>query len=278
MATASRFRLRFWFVVATACAITLCPAARSQESDGDKGITPTKVAQAINQVRASGAGEDILQSALGIGGALLRVGRFSEAADLFSALAEKKPHDAAILYGQALATFNSGRVTEAEGIARRAIDEAHGNEPGTDANRAQRAADALVLLAVILAVRGDDAAALKAVQQAVRIAPNHFDAQLALGRALFGMGDNDGAIRAFRAARSLQSSNAQALFFLATALERSGDIKGALSTYRELIASNPDMFEGHLGLGVLLLKRGEAEADEGLKELERALQINPNLY
>ena len=278
ISAASKFTLLPVLLLVTACAVTLCPASLAQKDGANNAISPAEVSQTINQVRVA-ANENVVERALAIGGGLLRTGRFAEAADLFTALAERKPRDPAILYGQALATFNTGRVAEAERLARQAVNEALSDEnQAKGTNRAQGSADALVLLAVILAVRGDDAAALKAVQQAVQLAPQHFDAQLALGRALFGIGDDGGAIRAFRAARALQPANAQALFFLATALERSGEIKAALATYRELIAIKPDMFEGHLGLGALLLKRGGTEAEEGLKELKRALEINSNLY
>ena len=269
-----KFRWSASFAFAAVCAATFCSPATAQSGSA---ISPTEVAQAIARVRVS-TSDDVIADALVIGGDLLRSGRFGEAVPLFSALAEKRPNDAGILYGKTLATFNTGRVAEAELLARRTVDIALGSPGANEAGRVQRSADALVLLAVILAVEGDDAAALKAVQHAVRLAPGHFDAQLALGRALFGMGDNAGAIRAFQAARVLHPTNGQALFFLATALERSGDIKGALSAYRELIAIKPDSYNGHLGLGVLLLKRGGSEGEEGLKELERALQINPNLY
>jgi Flp pilus assembly protein TadD len=270
---ALKFKWRVAFAFAAVCVTT--PSLATAQNN--RAISTDDVVQTIEHVRAS-ASDEVIAYALVIGGELLKTNRFSEGLQLFIALAEKRPNDGRVLYGLALATFNTGRVPQAEPLARRAVDVALNEAGPTETDRAQRSADALVLLAVILAVRGDDAAALKAVQQAVRLAPAHFDAQLALGRALFGMGDNTGAIRAFQAAKVLQPTNAQVLFFLATALERSGDIKAALATYRELIAVNQDRSEGHLGLGVLLLKRGGAEADEGLKELERALQINPNLY
>lgn len=262
------------FVFVAVYATALCSLAIAQD---ERAISPAEVAQVIERVRASTT-DDAIAEAVFTGRVLLRRGRFAEASQLFSVLSDKKPKDAGILYGLALATFNTGRVTEAELIIRRAIDLALNESGAAEADGAQRSADALVLFGVILAVRGDDAAALKAVQQALSLAPNHFDARLALGRALFGMGDHSGAIQAFQAARVLQPTNGQVLFFLATAQERHGDIKAALSTYRELIAIRTDSYDGHLGLGVLLLKRGGPEAEEGLKEVERALQINPNLY
>jgi Flp pilus assembly protein TadD len=262
---------------AATCAIVFQPATRAQ--DRAETVPPAQVTQIIQRVRSSTDDENTLAPALALGGALLREGRFAEASELFGALADKQPRNPVVLYGAALATFNIGRAMQAEPLARRAVDAALADLHATTAVGGagnERAADALVLLAVVLAVRGDDAGALKSVEKAVRLAPNNFDAQLALGRALFGTGDIAGAVRAFRAAVALRPADAPALFYLATALENSGDADGALSVYRKLIAHKPDVANGHLGLGVLLLKRGGLE--EGLWELLRALEINPNLY
>ncbi|HYH86703.1 MAG TPA: tetratricopeptide repeat protein [Pyrinomonadaceae bacterium] len=243
-----------------------------------------RVAQVVEQVRGASLTDDAVTSALSLGYRLNGEGRYAEAAELFGALVARRPGDGAALYGAALAAFNLGRTAEAEALARRAVDALL--PAGTDARasglfaRAEdmRAADALVLLAVALAVRGDNAGALKTVERAARLAPEHFDAQLALGRALYGAGDDAGAARAFRSAVALRPSDARARFFLATALERAGDADGALAAYRELASGQPRVAEGHLGLGVLLTKRGGADAEEGLKELERALALKPDLY
>jgi Flp pilus assembly protein TadD len=266
------------------CVTTLCAALISSsgialaQSD-PSGLTATEVRQSIALVRDSGGSDEILSRALSIGQSLLRAGRFAEAVELFSVLAEKRPGDFAAVYGQALATFNVGRAAEAEPLARKAVQIATAARSSDGApEKTAQAADSLVLLAVILAVRKDDQAALKCLQQALQIAPSHFDAQLAMGRLLFGMGDDNGAIKFFRAASSLQPANSQAMFFLATALEHRGDMDGALSTYRKLAELRPDLYEGHLGLGVLVLKQGDGKIDEGLRELTRALEINPNLY
>jgi tetratricopeptide (TPR) repeat protein len=271
---ASSFHGRLVFSVLIAC-LTAHHSAAAQDSRAGVDPTEAEVAQLVDRLRSPSGDDELSERAIAVGKLLLRKGRYREAAQLFGVLAEKQPDNAIVSYSFALATFNSGKPTEAEPLAQRAFSLANGI---TGPERPQRAADALVLLAVIHAVRNDDAAALKALQQAVALAPNHFDAQLALGRLLFGMGDDTGAIKAFRAATSLQPANPQAQFFLATGLERSGDIENAVATYRKLIANNPEMFEGHLGLGALLLKRGGPGSEEGLKELTRALEINPNLY
>jgi protein O-GlcNAc transferase len=133
-------------------------------------------------------------------------------------------------------------------------------------------------MAVVLAVRNKEAEALNSAQRAVRLAPNNFDAQFVFGRALFGSGDYAGAARTFRLAVALKPTDADAQFFLATALERSGDDESALVAYRQLVKESPQRMEGHLGVGVLLVKKGGASLDEGMKELRTALGINPKSY
>ena len=107
--------------------------------------------------------------------------------------------------------------------------------------------------------------------------PEHFDAQLTLGRALFGVGEPAAAVTAFRAALKAKPDDARALFFLATALESAGDSAAALKTYQDLVARNPQAAQGYLGLGVLLLKR-DGKTDKGIQELRIAVGIDPNLY
>lgn len=242
----------------------------------EPGASDPRVSQAIERARGTSLDEGAYAQLIAFGFALVAEGRHAEASELFAALASKRPGDFAALYGQALATFNAGRAAEALPLAQRAADSALEGARTIEGN--VRAADALVLLAVIQAVRGDDNSALKSVRKAVQLAPGSFDAQLALGRALYGADDYAAAARAFRSAVALRPADARALFFLASTLERSGDDEGALAAYRQLASKQPRAHEGHLGLGVLLTKRGGAEADEGLKELALALEMNPNLY
>ena len=263
-------------VILAAAGPSLCLAQQPPPTPQPNSLSPGDVAQVISAIKDPSANETMLSQAIAVGRNLLRERRYAEAAELFSALGVKMPNNPEVVYAQALAVFNVGRAREAEPIAERAVNLAR---PGLIANNSaavQRAADSLVLLGVVLAVNGHDDRSLKVLQEAARIAPQHFDAQFSLGRQLFGMGDNGGAVKSFQTAKTLQPNNTQVLFFLATALERAGEIQPALTTYRELTALRPDTYEGHLGLGALLLKR--SELDEARRELERALEINPNLY
>ncbi|MET0647444.1 MAG: tetratricopeptide repeat protein [Pyrinomonadaceae bacterium] len=246
-------------------------AGRRQQQQ--QGPSADSIRQTIARARGGALDDAGFAEARAVGYELIRAARFDEAAALFGALAARRPDDAATLYGAALSAFNAKRAAEAEPFARRAAEvalAAGGAKEG--------AADALVLLAVVLAVRGDDAGSLVAARQAADLAPRNFDAQFTLGRALYGAGDAAGASRAFRAARTLKPGDARAHFFLATTLERAGADAEALDAYRELARLRPDEAEGHLGLGVLLVKRGGAGVEEGLRELSRAIEIKPDLY
>ena len=281
MSESSLKKIHLRLALAVTFLVLLHPAATAQNGDTAKSsASPLRVRQAVEQARSATLNENDFARGVALGTSLLRESRFAEAADLFSALAGKKPRDPMVLYGAALATFNTGRPIEAEPLARRAVEAALTTKTSDPHGRSsnQRAADALVLLAVVLAVTHNDAGALSAAERAVSLAPDSFDAQLVLGRAWFGMGDDLAAIKSFRAAIVLRPGDGQTLFYLATALEHGGDTQAALKIYRDLVALRPEVAEGHLGLGVLLLKRGGADTDEGMEELERAVAIDASLY
>lgn len=252
--------------------------ARAAPAQGEQ-LPEAGVAQLVERARRGALGADEFSKALAVGYALVAGRRFREAAELFDALVRARPSDRAALYGAALATFNEGRAADAEPLARRASEAALATfNEGRAAGRERDASDALVLLAVVLAVRGDGAGALEASGRAAALAPDNFDARLTHGRALYGAGDDLAAARAFRAASALRPGDPRPLFFLASSLERAGDDAGALAAYRELASAQPRAPEGHLGLGALLVKRGGAEAEEGIRALLRAVEIDPELY
>jgi tetratricopeptide (TPR) repeat protein len=247
-------------------------------------VTAAQVAATVARVKAAAPEEVGSLNAVSLGQRLLMEQRYGEAGDLFMALLEKWPREPEVLYGAALAAFNLGRLAEAEALARTAVEVSFSGaadrtvaKPVAVALDLQRA-DALVLLAVILGARGSDTEALKTVERAVALAPKYFDAQFTLGRALYTVGDSTAAVRAFRAALAIRPGDTRTLFFLATALEGAGDAEAALGAYRELVSQRPQAADGHLGLGVLLIKRGGMDVEKGIKELKVAVTIDPNLY
>ena len=266
--------------LALACLSICWKGTRAQDSQTTTQLSPSEIVKLTERVRSPSVGGSILERAFQVGTDLIKEGRWADASQLFVALAEKLPNDSTILYCAALTTFNSGQSVDAQQFIDRAVanDLAETKKEPKNSEISHRAADALVLQAVVLANRKNDNAALESARLAVNLAPDSFDAQFALGRALFGMGDTAGAVRAFQTAVSLKPADLRARFFLATALERSGDDTGALKAYRELIAKEPRSAEGHLGLGVLLVKLGGEKQAEGITELERCVAIEPNNY
>jgi tetratricopeptide (TPR) repeat protein len=286
MMSASSRKLTFTrLVVAFAGALLVCAYAWANPAGVQSDSVPqANVVAMLARVRAATADEQPYADAIALGQKLLVARRYGEAYELFTAFLDKWPRESAALYGAALAAFNLGHPAEAEPLARAAAEDlnknangnANGIVPGRDERR--RGADALVLLAIVQGARGDDAEALKTVARAATLAPEHFDAQFTLGRALYGVGDTAGAAQAFRAALKLRPDDARALFFLATALEGGGDTAAALAAYGELSRQHPQAAEGHLGLGVLLIKRGGAEVEKGIEELRVAVRIDPKQY
>lgn len=207
------------------------------------------------------------------GYSFLQTGKWSEAANIFARVLTKVPDDYVSLYGNGLALFNLGEITEADGNISKAIDILSEN----NANDAVLA-DSLVLSAVISAARKNDGKAIEKLLKAVEIAPENFDANLTLGRAYFGNGNIISAVRFFRQAAVIQPNNLQAKFFLATALERNGDLQKALEQYRQVVKLNPNYAEGNLGLGVLLINLEGEKSVAGLNALQKAVSINGNLY
>lgn len=213
-----------------------------------------------------------LAAARKIGFTLLGENKFEQAELVFSDVLRKFPADGLSLYGKAVGLFNLKRYAEAENAAAKAdaIFERQKNSSAL--------ADVLVLSAIISAVKGNNAAAIEKLKKAVALMPSHFDANLSLGRAFFGNGNLIDSIVAFRAALKQQPHSVKANFFLASALERNGETAEALNIYRRLIKIAPDFVEGYLGLGVLLVKTSGADSSEGLENLQKAVEINPNLY
>jgi tetratricopeptide (TPR) repeat protein len=232
----------------------------------------------LEALRQNPTNSDAQKDARAFGVQLLRDRNYQKAAELFIALREAVPEDPATLYGGALAFFNLQRNAEAESWVRAAIDKSAVKKTTSTPATFASLADSLVLLGVILAVKGDNAGSLEVISRAVKIAPENFDAQFALGRARYGAGDPAGAARAFRAALVLRPKDRQAHFFLCTALEQAGDDSAALEAYRAFIRIAPDAAEAHLGLGVLLAKKEKADLNEAILELKKALVLDEKLY
>jgi tetratricopeptide (TPR) repeat protein len=195
------------------------------------------------------------------GAALVRMGKWSEAATVLGPLAQARPNSPLVAYLNALALQNSQHAKEAETEARRAL--------ALDSH----SADAHTLLGIVLSSQSRFDEAISELSRAVEIAPNSFDAELYLGRSLYARSDTAGAAAALQKAVSLRLEDTEARFFLGTILEVAGDQDGAAKQYQELQRISPNDPRGYLGLGGILGKTGKNE--EALIQLRKARELDP---
>lgn len=199
-----------------------------------------------------------------LGAALVRTGKWSEAADVLGPLAISEPNSYQVAYLNALALQNSQHSKEAEAEARRAT--------ALDAN----SADAHTLLGLTLSSQNRYDEAISELTRAAEIAPDSFDAQFYLGRTRYAQSDTAGAAAALRKAVSLRLEDPEARFLLGTILEISGDREGAIQQYKELQRISPSDARGYLGLGEILGKSGDIE--EALTQLRSARELAPSSF
>lgn len=195
------------------------------------------------------------------GTALVRMGKWNEAASVLGPLATARPNSFLVAYLNALALQNSQHSKEAESEARRAI--------ALDAH----SADAHTLLGITLSSQGRFDEAISALGRAVEMDPKSFDAELYLGRSRYARSDTAGAAAALQRAVSLRPEDPEARFFLGTILEVAGDQDGATKQYVELQRISPNDPRGYVGLGGILGKAGENE--EALVQLRKARELDP---
>jgi len=195
------------------------------------------------------------------GAALVRMGKWNEAASVLGPLAVARPNSTLVAYLNALALQNSEHSKEAEAEARRALV--------LDSN----SADAHTLLGITLSSQGRFDEAIGELSLAAEIDPNSFDAELYLGRSRYARSDTAGAAAALQKAVSLRPEDTEARFLLGTVLEVAGNQNGAIAQYQELQRISPNDPRGYVGLGGILGKTGKNE--EALIQVRKARELDP---
>lgn len=236
-------------------------------------LLTTVIAQVNTNISPNNSAKNDLDELRQQGFGFLQSGNWQSANSIFERLLAKASTDYLALYGNSLALFNLQRISEADENIQKIIDFLSKNKIND-----KLLADSLVLSGVISATQNKNEAAIEKLLKAVKLVPNHFDANLSLGRAYFGNGDMTNAVKFFRQATIIQPNNLQTRFFLATTLERAGNLSEALKEYRAVVKINENYADGNLGLGVLLINMEGANSVEGLKFLQKAISLNGNLY
>lgn len=104
--------------------------------------------------------------------------------------------------------------------------------------------------------------AARALERAVEIEPDFFDAHFALGVALQHAGEPAAAQSAYRSALALKPDDASALGNLGTALRDMGDLEGALRLFETAARIDPQAVSHAINLGMALCERRNFPAAE----------------
>jgi protein O-GlcNAc transferase len=163
----------------------------------------------------------------------------------------------------ALAAFQAGNLGQAELLCKRVLE----------ADRKQF--DALHMLGVIEAQRGDFAAGARRLKAALRVRPDSTDALINLGRMQSELGDNAGAMAAFQRALVLAPQSALAHVNFGIVLSRLRRPQEALMHCDAALAVAP-------GYALAWNCHGNVLAElerplEALESYDRALRLDPKL-
>ena len=234
-----------------------------------------------------------------LGLAYASAGATQEAKDAFDACRALRPRDARCLFQLALLHSKGDRAEQAEAISQ--LRAALRLEPGnptysialarlllqTDDPSGALAvltslhvpppleAQRLLLLGIAQTATKGAASAEATLRRSIELDPSIALSHNILGFCLFSQGHYEEAAVSYRRASDLQPAVGNFAYSTAVAYERAGSISNAI-VYAQRAASLPDATaESHLLLGKLYL--GVKRTGEGVRELETAIHINPDL-
>lgn len=215
-------------------------------ADADEAVAAhLGLAEAL--VRSGRTGEAV--AGLGrVADAMLQAGRWAEAETLAAKAVALSPDSAAELARLGRARVLLERFAEAEDPLRRAV--------------AAGFADPATLLSLATAEweNGRVQAAVGTYERALEATGRAPGVLHQLGRLLTWAGRYEEALGPLREARRADPRDGLLLVDLARALDGAGLPEEAISVYREALALIPEFWEARYRLGLLLVRRGEAEA------------------
>jgi protein O-mannosyl-transferase len=128
-------------------------------------------------------------------------------------------------------------------------------------------------LGTALGAKGQIDEAIRQLQTAIRLKPDHVNAHNNLGNALLVKGQINEAIRQFQEALRLKPDYADPHHNLGIGLDKKGQSDEAIRQYQEAIRLKPDYAEARNNLGSALLNKGQIDA--AIREFQEAVRIKP---
>jgi protein O-GlcNAc transferase len=141
-------------------------------------------------------------------------------------------------------------------------------------SNAQANADAHCQQAQTLLAQGKPDAAIRQLERALALRPDHGEAHLALAQALRGQGNLSAAAASLERGLALLPHLAEAHSNLGLLYGALGQHEAAVASFRRALALKPDFAWAHCNLGTLLAEQGDLPA--ALESYCRALAIEPD--
>jgi putative PEP-CTERM system TPR-repeat lipoprotein len=199
-----------------------------------------------------------------LGDAFVRLGRRQDAAGAYGAVLTVKPGFAPARLGQARLAALEGRLDEAIAIA---------NEvKSTDA----KLADAYLLKAELLSLRGEADHARAELRQALDVAPGYLPARFALISHLIDTRDFDGAAAQLGEARKYARGDLRINYFEGLLALRKGDVQRARDHVQQVLKHAPDHVPSLVLAGAVELRANLPLAAEAY--LRRAVSRAPEHF
>lgn len=197
-----------------------------------------------------------------LGLALIKEGRFADAADSFSAAVERDPDAVDSWLNRGVALKEAGDLAGAETSYRRALALAP-QDPIVSNN-----------LANVLGAQGRHDDAIAFYKDAIALNPAYADAKANLGTALRDAGDMDGALACLADAVAQHPRHSGLLNAYGNALRQAQRVDEAITVLQEAVEASPGYAEAHnnLGLAYAILNRMR----EAALHLKQAAELKPD--
>jgi predicted O-linked N-acetylglucosamine transferase (SPINDLY family) len=139
--------------------------------------------------------------------------------------------------------------------------------------RSPRNADAMNMLGILCAQRGDHGPALQWIENALGVNPRSAPYRFNLGKVLVQLKRAREACEALERAVALDPRYVDAHNELGLARAEAGSLEAAEAAFRKALSLQPGYWEAHSNLGLLLQRLGRSE--DAVSSLRRAIELEP---
>ena len=224
----------------------------------DKAYETAEVKQAIQNITSQMELQKMFSEAV----ALVDIGKYQEAMEIFKKLIEKNPQNARYYAWLGVVLFKMNRYEEAVKETQRALDLEPDNAVYHDG------------LGATLHEMGRYEESLKETQRALELEPDNAEYHKSLGVTLHKMGRYEEALKEKQKAVELEPDNAGCHNSLGVTLHEMGRYEEALKEAQRALELEPDNAVYYDSLGAMLREMGRYE--DALKETQRALELEPD--